>query len=283
MASTAAHTPDETDAAPQAEPRFAPLYRQIKSLITKRLQAGDWKPGEPIPSETELASRYKVSQGTVRKAIDELAADNLVVRKQGRGTFVSSHLEVRTQFRFLRLRPDDDGQDESSEAAGAGGDSLRGAEPSSGRSVQGQVLRSQVLECRRMRAPAEVAKVLRLRTGETVVQVRRLLDLEGQPTVLDEIWVPGARFRGLTAERLANYSGPFYALLETEFGTRMIRASERIKAVAAPAEVARVLHLKAGVPLLRIDRVSLTYEDQPVEFRRGWCTTERHHYSNELS
>ncbi len=267
---------EDLPAAPddQVTPRFAPLYRQIKTLLTKRLQAGEWKPGEPIPSETELAARYRVSQGTVRKAIDELAANNLLVRRQGRGTFVASHLEVRTQFRFLRLRPDDLPQ---ADLSGEPSASMPGE-----RSVQGQVLRSQVIECRRLRGPAEIARVLQLRAGEPLVQVRRVLDLEGEPTVLDEIWLPGARFRGLTAERLANYSGPLYALLEAEFGVRMIRAEERIKAVAAPAEVATVLHVKPGTPLLRVDRVSRTYDEAPVEFRRGWCLTERHHYYNEL-
>ena len=90
-------------------PAFSPLYRQIKGLITRGLQAGDWKPGEAIPSETELAARFGVSQGTVRKAIDELAAENLVVRRQGRGTFVATHHEERAQFRFLRLRRDGGG------------------------------------------------------------------------------------------------------------------------------------------------------------------------------
>src|SRR5690606_16672125 len=93
--------------AAESGPTFAPLYRQIRELLVRGLQSGEWRPGEAIPSEVELAARYRVSQGTVRKAIDELAAANLVVRRQGRGTFVASHREVRTQFRFLRLRPDD--------------------------------------------------------------------------------------------------------------------------------------------------------------------------------
>src|SRR5206468_5094674 len=87
-------------------PTFSPLYQQIKALITQSLQSGEWKPGELIPSEVELAARYKVSQGTVRKAIDEMSAENLVVRRQGKGTFVATHHEARAQFRFLRLVPD---------------------------------------------------------------------------------------------------------------------------------------------------------------------------------
>ena len=89
-----------------ASPTFSPLYQQIKALIVQSLQSGEWKPGELIPSEVELAVRYKVSQGTVRKAIDELSADNLVIRRQGKGTFVATHHEARVQFRFLKLMPD---------------------------------------------------------------------------------------------------------------------------------------------------------------------------------
>ena len=90
-------------AAPATSPTFSPLYQQIKGLITQSLESGEWKPGEMIPSEVDLAARYKVSQGTVRKAIDELAAENLLVRRQGKGTFVATHDEERAQFRFLRL------------------------------------------------------------------------------------------------------------------------------------------------------------------------------------
>src|SRR5437763_9472601 len=89
------------NSTPGVSPTFSPLYQQIKALITQSLQSGEWKPGELIPSEVELAGRYKVSQGTVRKAIDELAAEQLVVRRQGKGTFVGSHKEDRTHFRFL--------------------------------------------------------------------------------------------------------------------------------------------------------------------------------------
>jgi GntR family transcriptional regulator len=237
-------------------PTFSPLYRQIKGLITRSLQGGEWKPGELIPSETELAARFGVSQGTVRKAIDELAAENLVVRRQGRGTFVATHQEARAQFRFLRLRPDQAGE--------------------------AVVMDSRILECRRLRAPGDVARALQLRAGEAVVQIRRLLSFQGQPTVLDEIWLPGAQFRGLTFERLSAYTGPLYALFEAEFGTRMIRATERVKAVAADEAAAQALSVATGEPLLLVERITYTYEDRPVEMRRGLYVTRRHHYRNEL-
>jgi GntR family transcriptional regulator len=234
---------------------FSPLYRQIRDRLVSGLQTGEWKPGEAIPSEVELAGRFGVSQGTVRKAIDALAAEHLLVRRQGRGTFVASHQEQRAQFRFLRLRPDE------------------------GKPVQPS---SRFLECRRLRAPMEIARALELRAGETVVMIRRLLDFGGVPTVLDEIWLPGAPFRGLTAERLNAYTGPLYGLLETEFGTRMIRATERVRAVSAGATEAGGLGVPAGEPLLLVERVSYTYGDRPVEVRRGWYVTRGHHYFNEL-
>lgn len=235
---------------------FSPLYRQIRERLLAGLQAGEWRPGEAIPSETELAGRFGVSQGTVRKAIDELAAENLLVRRQGRGTFVASHQEPRAQFRFLRLRPDE-------------GDPVSPT--------------SRFLECRRLRAPLDVARALELRAGETVVMIRRILEFVARPIVLDEIWLPGPLFRGLSAERLNSYSGPLYGLLETEFGTRMIRASERLRAVPAAAEQAQWLAIEPGEPLLLVERVSSTYRDLRVEMRRGYYVTRDHHYFNELT
>jgi len=247
----------EGDPSRADAPTFSPLYRQIKGLITRGLQAGEWKPGEAIPSETDLAARFGVSQGTVRKAIDELATENLLVRRQGRGTFVATHHEARAQFRFLRLRRDD------------------GGEPGP--------MDSRILECRRVRAPGEVARLLQLRAAETVVYIRRLLAFEGSPTVLDDIWLPGALFRGLSAERLGASVGPLYGLFESEFGVRMIRATEALHAVSADAEVATLLSVAPAFPLLQVERVSYTYEDRPVEVRHGLYVTTQFHYYNELS
>src|ERR1700749_4711780 len=100
-----AATPPNADTADNATPAFSPLYQQIKGLILQSLQSGEWKPGEAIPSEMDLAARFRVSQGTVRKAIDERAAQILVVRRQGKGTFVATHAEKHVQYRFLKLMP----------------------------------------------------------------------------------------------------------------------------------------------------------------------------------
>lgn len=236
-------------------PTFSPLYRQIKALIVQGLDAGEWKPGEAIPSEIELAGRFGVSQGTVRKAIDELAGENLLVRRQGKGTFVATHNEQRQLFRFLRLQP------------------VAGEQEYPG---------SRLLECRRTRASSEVARLLDLKAGDGIVYLRRVLIFQGEPTVLDEISLPASLFKGLTAGKYEEYHGSVYRLFEAEFATRMIRADEKIRAVAADAASAEVLGVAEGAPLLCVDRVAYTYGDRPVEYRRGLYRTDRHFYRNEL-
>jgi len=252
----AADTPADAAARAPRPAVFSPLYRQIKDLLLKSLDQGEWKPGELIPSEIELAMRFQVSQGTVREAVDELAAENLLVRRQGKGTFVATHHEPRAQFRFLRVVPD-------------------AGEPAPPQ--------SRFLECRRLRAPADIARQLDLRTGDAVVYLRRLLSFGGDPIVLDEIWLPGALFKGLTAERLAEYKGPLYGLFETEFGTRMIRAEEQLRAVGADRQVAQLLGVEEDSPLLLVERVSYSYGDRAVEVRRGLYVTAHYHYRNTLS
>ncbi len=281
-------TPAGSADAAETAPSFSPLYRQIKQRLVHSLQAGEWLPGQSIPSENELAARYRVSQGTVRKAIDELAIDNLLVRRQGKGTFVATHAEQSTQYRFLRLTPNE------------------GGDPG---------LQRQMLECRRMRAPAEVARLLELKPGDAAVQVRRLLlavlpnsrpevlsndqpegqrlhDVDGlrsnevtglRPVVLDDLWLPGAPFKGLTADRLVAWRGPLYRLFEAEFAVHMVRAEEKLRAVAAGPEEAALLAVAVGTPLLSVERLAYTYGDKPVELRRGLYHTAHHHYRNLLS
>ena len=240
-------------------PAFSPLYQQIKGLILQSLQAGEWRPGELIPSEMELAARFKVSQGTVRKAIDELAADNLVMRRQGKGTFVATHSAQQVQYCFLKLHPDV-------------GD-LQG---------EGRAQRS-ILECKRVRAPAEIARLLALRSGDTVVQIRRVLAFSGTPTILEDIWLPGHAFKGLTAEQMATYQGPTYAMFETDFGVRMVRADEKLRAVLPDESQAQLLDVTTQTPLLSVERIAYTYNDIPMELRRGIYRTDTHHYRNALS
>jgi GntR family transcriptional regulator len=240
-------------------PAFSPLYQQIKDLILRSLLAGEWKPGEAIPSEMELSTRFRVSQGTVRKAIDELAAENLLVRRQGKGTFVATHAEHQVQYRFLKLIPDEGSS-----------------------STEGPAQR-QIIDCKRVRAASDVARGLALRSGDTALQVRRVLSFGGRPIILEDIWLPGTPFKGLNAERLSVYDGPMYALFETEFGVRMVRAEEKIRAVLPDADQSQLLKIAPLTPLLSVERIAFTYNDTPMEMRRGLYLTDTHYYRNELN
>jgi GntR family transcriptional regulator len=235
---------------------FRPLYLQVKGLLVASLEAGEWRPGEAIPSEGELAARFGVSQGTARKAIDALAADNLVVRRQGKGTFVATHTEEKaSMFRFLRIRRSD-GQDEY---------------PA-----------SRIIDLKRGKVSAEIARQLEIRVGSAVIVLRRVLEFSGEPVVLDEIVLPATLFRGLTKAKLDAYRGSIYGFFETQFGVRTLRAQERLGAIAADGPTAAILAVRAGEPLLSVERVTFTYGNRPVEWRRGLCTTRRHFYINEL-
>jgi GntR family transcriptional regulator len=240
----------------QESPTFSPLYQQIKNLIVQGLEAGEWRPGEAIPSEAELATRYSVSQGTVRKAVDEMAAENLLVRRQGKGTFVASHADPRAFFRFLRLVPLSGGVEQS---------------------------KSVPLECWRAKAGAEAARVLKLKLGDPIIIVRRVLQFSGKPVVVDEIYLPGEIFPGLSLEVLKDYQGSLYSLFESHFHVPMIRAEERIRAVAADRGTAELLGVAEDSPLLSVERVTHSYGDKPVEWRRGLYSTAEHCYYNELN
>ena len=140
-----------------------------------------------------------------------------------------------------------------------------------------------IIECRRARASADVARALALRSGDTVLQIRRVLSFGGTPTILEDIWLPAASFKGLTAERLANFQGPTYALFETEFNVRMVRAEEKLRAEPAGVGREKLLKVELGTPLLSVERIAYTYKDVPMELRRGYYRTDTHHYHNTLS
>jgi GntR family transcriptional regulator len=225
-------------------------------MILASLQASEWLPGASIPSEMELAARYLVSQGTVRKAIDELAAENLLVRRQGKGTFVATHQEDGWQYRFLRLEPD---------------------------SGQKYPLVNQFLACEQIASPAEIAKLLKLKAGDPVLRIDRIQSFDSKPIVFEEIWLSAARFKGLSLDKLNAWSGPMYAFYESQYATHMVRAEEQIKAMNASKALAAHLGLASGSAILAVDRVAYTYGNKPVEVRHARYDTSEQHYVNKLN
>jgi GntR family transcriptional regulator len=250
------HTGDSpaADPAAPATPAFSPLYQQIKSLILQSLESGEWKPGEAIPSEMELAARFRVSQGTVRKAIDELAAENLVVRRQGKGTFVATHSEQQVRYRFLKLVPDS-GDEEPAQ---------RG-----------------ILECRRVRSTAEIARALALRSADAVMQVRRVLTFGSVPTILEDIWLPGNTFQGAHGGAAGEPPGPdLRAVRDRIWRAHGAGRGKDPRRHAGPAAGPVARSAPADAPA-EVNAWHYTYHDMPMELRRGLYRTDTHHYRNQ--
>jgi GntR family transcriptional regulator len=237
-------------------PDFHPLYAQIKELLIQRVMRGDWKPGELLPSEFKLAAEFKVSQGTVRKALDEMSAEKLVVRQQGKGTFVAARDGRSTPFHFFRIRPDNGGPwDPSTKLISVGLDAATSAE----------------------------ADVLGLARDEGVYRITRTRSFGGAPMLLDQMALSQSRFADLDVIYRRNEPTNIYVLLEREFGVLVVRAQEKLRAILATPEDRKLLNVAEGTPLLAIDRVSFALDNTPIESRRVAIDTHHHHYASLLT
>ena len=231
---------------------FRPLYRQVYDTLLRRLADAVWQPGQILPSEGVLAAELGVSQGTVRKALDALTADSLLVRRQGRGTFVAEHDDKQSVFRFFKLRPD---------GAVAGTPS------------------SRVVSIAEAAATLDERDRLALLRNARVVRMERVRALDGRPCLVETIAVPATLFPGLAAMELPN---TLYSLYATRFGITIATAHERLKAIALAPDKAPLLGVPAGIPVLEVDRVAVDLEDRPVEWRLSTCLTEDIHYASVL-
>ncbi|MBB6306139.1 GntR family transcriptional regulator [Xanthobacter tagetidis] len=243
-----------SSAAPEAHGLASkPLYRQVREALIRRMVDGVWAPGAPLPSEMQLAAELRVSQGTVRKALDEMAAENLVVRRQGRGTFVARHDEDRILFQFFKLVSDD---------------GVR------------RFPESRVLSIAKGKASEDEAQALALVRGARVIRIRRMRALDGVPILVEDLALPETLFPGLVEAGVPNN---VYGVYAARYGVTVARAREKLKAVAAPAEDAAVLGVPAGTPALLIDRLAFSLEEQPVEWRVSLCLTGTMHYLSDLT
>ncbi|ETD72248.1 GntR family transcriptional regulator [Pelistega indica] len=247
----------KTNSKQKVSASFSPLYKQIKELLLQSLETGEFKPGTMIPSEHDLADRFQVSQGTVRKAIDELAAENVLLRRQGKGTFVATHHEPSVRYRFLRLSAD--GQ------------------------VEVKRTHSTILSCERLSPTEEQQKIFELSSSDEVVCIKRVMNFSNRPTVYEEIYLPAVLFKGLTFDLLTHEKMPLYGLFESHFGVQLLRCDEKLRAVSAPDSIAKLLHVAVGSPLLSIERIAYTFGEKAVEIRTGFYVTEHYYYRNSLN
>jgi GntR family transcriptional regulator len=229
-----------------------PLYLQVRDALAERIAGGEWKPGAVLPNEGDLARESGVSPGTMRKALDLLEAERLVTRRQGRGTFVNDQSSEELAVRYSNIR----GRD--------------------GARLIDQIRTLDVLEAA---AGEDQCARLRLRSHERVYRVRRLRLAGGAPYMLEEVAMPVALFPGLSGQKSPSHR---IVVLAQQFGILLGSGEERVTIGSASPEVAEALQLPAESPILILDRLVLTLDGRPAEWRLGHCRISDKYYLAEF-
>ncbi len=236
-----------------ADENGAPLYARVRAVVLARITGGDWPPGTALPAEMELARELGVSQGTVRKALDALTTEQVVVRRQGSGTYVAEHTPAHMLFRFFNI------YDES------GAQVLPDSDPA--RISTGE-------------ATAAERRRLELEAGARVIRISRIRTRAGHAFMDDRIVLPEGLFPGLDQE--AEVPNTLYDLFQKRYGIHVARTEEQVTAVAATARLAERLDVKPGTPLLAIDRVTYDLSGRRIEWRLSHAHLDRAHYFARL-
>lgn len=229
-----------------------PIYLQLRDRIASQIGRGEWKPGQLLPNEQELARQFGVSSGTVRKALNTLESEHVLTRRQGRGTFVNDQGSIKLALRFTNIR---DAQ---------------------GNRVEGTVTSSEI----RLAQSDEMERArLTLSEGEEVYRIRRVRFANSQPLMLDETSMPARLFPEL-AQR-GNLS-PRIAVVAREYGLLLGHATERVSLAPATSAVASALRIVPNAPVMALDRVVNSLDGTPVEWRLGYCHLGEHHYGVDI-
>ncbi len=255
---------DELKLTPLADAGSAPLYRLVKRQLQALIESGRCPPGEALPNETAIANAMQVSIGTLRRAVDELVHEHVLVRRQGKGTFVALHGNERFLFHFFHIEPRPDPR--FAELPG---------------SAEYPLVESLGFE--RERAGEIDAGALRIKPGDPVIRFDNRLSLAGRAVVHDRITISAQLFKGLSEKRLRDRPSTIYSLYQTEFGITVLHAKERTRAVAADRTTARQLGVPMGQAVLEVHRIALTFGDKPVEYRISTINTQLHDYVSMLS
>ncbi len=235
----------------QLSPSGVPLYQQVKRAVLAALSSGEWKQGEAIPPEKLLSERFGVSIGTLRKAIDELVVENILVRHQGRGTFVAIHSQNQHFFKFFRVVRQDGEKSYPT---------------------------TTLQRFRHVKASAEVCEKLQLRAGAHVFEFINVLTLHGQKVIVDTISVWDVMFSGLTKQQLRDRPSTLYSFYQQMFGINVIATDERVRVSLADTEHADLLSVEQGTPLLELRRVAYSFHQTPVEWRVSKVNTQHYEY-----
>jgi GntR family transcriptional regulator len=233
---------------------FQPLYKQVYDLLTERLVEGYWKPSQLLPSEMMLAEELGVSQGTVRKALNQMVAEKMLQRQQGKGTFVAEHTQESDLFRFFRLR-----------------------EP------HGEILvpETVVLGSSRRTASDDEAKKLNLDANALVVELTRVRSIHNKPAIIEKVIQPLSVFPDI--DKNTDLPNALYILYQEKYGITIMSVNDEIRAVEIPDAYAQHLDLTKGSPVLMIERSSVNIDGRVVELSTAYCSSDNFIYSVQLT
>lgn len=238
-------------------PTAQPLYLQVKDHLIRRVLAGEWGPGECLPSEMKLADEYELSQGTVRKAIEEMAVEGLVSRHPGRGTFVTSHRGEYQPARFLRFYANN-------------GERISGSE-------------SPYIKSHRVKVDARAAAGLQLKPGSDVAEIVRVRHFNDLPVLVESIMLHPDLCPEAERVFAQREPGSIYLALEQIYNILVVRVDERLRARGASKYEAKLLGLRPNSPILEVERHGYSLGGQRVEWRLSVCNSDVIHYQNQSS
>ncbi|NCY04292.1 MAG: GntR family transcriptional regulator [Burkholderiaceae bacterium] len=231
-------------------------YQEVKQKITRDIVNGRYFIGQALPAEKEFAKEFKVSIGTLRKAVDELVSEGIVIRRQGKGTFIAEHDEQRLLYYFFHvIKHDADNKNYP---------------------------KVELVSFQSATANGEEAKKLELKEGSPVWRIVNRLSLDGQCVIVDRLTLSKERFPKLTKLAFKDREGSIYQLYQAKYGQLVTRTSERLRAGAASKQDAEWLNIKPGDPVIIIRRIAIGIEDEPIEWRISTLNTECHEYFSEL-
>lgn len=233
-----------------------PLYQRLREEMLAKIAAGEWTPGAPIPTEAELTRHYGVAIGTVRKAVDTLVNEGLLLRSQGRGTFVRRPNFDASLARFFRQ-----------------------VDASGGREIPTSRILSKTLQ----KPSQRVANALGLGEGEQVVHMERLRMVEGRTLFHEDIWLPANCFGALMDVDPEDFGELLYPFYEQQCGQCIASAKETLTIGAADGDMAATLSIEEGAPVVTIERIALGYDRSPLEYRLTRAAAEGFRYQIDIS
>jgi GntR family transcriptional regulator len=228
-----------------------PVYYQLRNIIQKKIQNGEYKEGELIPSEREFSESFGISRMTVRQALNHMVAEGLLIREKGRGTFVAKKkIEQRNIDSF-------------SESA-----RKKGLTPS-----------TQVLNFAQQRVSEDIAEILGLSSEDSVYVIKRLRSADDVPVALEEVFIPVRLCPNLEQYDL---SGSLYRIINESYGISIAYMDNVIEASVPTAEEKKLLKASSNVPLLRISGVSFTTNDQKFSYERDVYRADQYAYNARI-